>query len=129
MNDELIQRIKESLRQSWSKDTCLIYDEEYPYYGQCAQTAIIVQEKFGGEILKTKGWASDNGYGRHFYNRINGIIYDFTAEQFTDMPDYTHNIIYENMLSSIDEAKTETSNKQIEALRYAFNNVFEEKQT
>lgn len=53
MDEQLILKIKDALRKSWSRDTCIIFEEKYPYYGQCAQTAIVIYEKFGGEILKT----------------------------------------------------------------------------
>jgi hypothetical protein len=125
MTNQLIQRIKEALRKSWSRDTCIIFEEDYPYYGQCAQTAIVINEKFGGDILKTQGWPNEKGYGRHFYNRIDGVNYDFTAEQFTDIPDYTCDIKYQDIPSSIKEAETETNKQQIAALRHAFNNAFD----
>ena len=86
MNTQLIQSIKNALRKIWSCDTCTIFEEEYPYYGQCAQTAIVIYERFGGDNLKTQGWPNEKGCGRHFYNRIDGANYDFTAEQFTDIP-------------------------------------------
>ena len=124
MDEQIILKIKSALRKSWSKDTCIIFEEKYPYYGQCAQTAIIVFEKFGGEILKTKGCPRDEGNGRHFYNRINSVRYDFTAEQFTDIPDYTYELEYQDILSSVEEAETETNIKQIMALRFAFNEAF-----
>ncbi len=124
MDEQLVLKIKNALRKSWSKDTCIIFEVEYPYYGQCAQTAIIIYEKFGGEILKTKGWPRDEGNGHHFYNRINDIRYDFTAEQFTDIPDYTYDLEYQDILSCEEEAETETNSKQIIALRCAFNQAF-----
>jgi hypothetical protein len=124
VDEQLILKIKYALINSWSKDTCMIFDEDYPYYGQCAQTTIIIFERFGGEILKTKGWPKNEGNGRHFYNRINGVRYDFTAEQFTDIPDYTYNLEYQDIISSVDEAATEADSKQIMALRYAFNQAF-----
>lgn len=43
-------------------------------------TALLVQELFGGDFLKTPLSAGD-----HFYNRIEGRRYDFTASQF-DQP-------------------------------------------
>lgn len=126
MDEKLLIKIKTALRKSWSRDTCMIFEEQYPYYGQCAQTAIVIFEKFGGEILKTKGWPRDEGSGRHFYNRINGIRYDFTAEQFYEIPDYTYDLQYEDIISNVNEAETETNKNQIMALRNAFNTAFNE---
>ena len=126
MDEHLIGKIKNALRESWSRDTCIIFEEQYPYYGQCAQTAIVIFEKFGGEILKTKGWPRDGRNGRHFYNRIDGVRHDFTAEQFSEIPDYTYDIGYEDIVSSLNEAETETNQQQINALRNAFNKAFNE---
>jgi hypothetical protein len=121
MNEELLRRIKAALLQSWSARTSVIYSEEAaPSYGQCAPTAIVIWERFGGEILKTDGWPPN---GRHFYNRINGIRLDFTAEQFDD-PQYSHKIEYKDLVSSFEEAKTETQPGQVEAMRTAFDKAF-----
>ncbi|WP_246509918.1 YunG family protein [Bradyrhizobium glycinis] len=48
-----------------------------PAAGQCNVTALLIHELFGGELLKTPLPAGD-----HFYNRIEGRRYDFTASQF-----------------------------------------------
>lgn len=126
MDEQLLNKIKAALRKSWSSDTCLIFEKQYPYYGQCAQTAIVIIEKFGGEILKTKGWPRDEDNGRHFYNRIKGVRYDFTAEQFSEIPKYTYDVEYQDIISSVNEAETETNVNQITALRNAFNKAFNE---
>ena len=56
------------------------YDEYYdPTYGQCAITAMIVNDIFGGTIHKIK---NDSG-GTHYFNKINGIYFDLTSDQFT----------------------------------------------
>jgi hypothetical protein len=124
MDDQQIIKVKKAFRESWSTDTCHIFEEDYPYYGQCAQTSIVIQEMFGGEILKTTGWPNDKGNGRHFYNQIDGVRYDFTAEQFSEIPNYTYQVEYEDMASSVEEAETETNSCQISALRQAFNEAF-----
>lgn len=90
----------------------------------CAPTAIVVFETFGGEILKTSGWPKDDGhFGRHFYNRIDGTRYDFTADQFS-MPDYSHKVQYEDILSSVREAMSETMFGQVEEMKRAFHEAF-----
>ena len=85
-------------------------------------TAIVVREAFGGEILKTDGWSPN---GRHFYNHIDGIRYDFTADQF-EMPEYSHTVEYKDVLSSAEEAATETLPGQIDAMRAAFGKALKE---
>lgn len=126
MDEHLTGNIKNALRECWSHDTCFIFEEQYPYYGQCAQTVRVIFEKFGGEILKTKGWPRDGGNDRHFYNRIDGVRHDFTAEQFSEIPDYMYDIEYEDIVSSVNEAETETNQQQINTLRNAFNKAFNE---
>jgi hypothetical protein len=68
MDNEIISKIKAALMRSWSAQTSICYSKDAPpSYGQCAPTAIVIWEHFGGEILKTEGWPPQ---GRHFYNRI-----------------------------------------------------------
>ncbi len=120
MNDELLQEIRCALERSWSDKTSVCYSTSAaPSYGQCAPTAIVIWETFGGEILKTDGWPPK---GRHFYNRIDGIRYDFTADQF-EMPDYFHKVEYKDILSNAAEATAETKAGQIEEMRAVFRNA------
>src|SRR5688572_19454287 len=124
MDEKTEARIREALLKSWSSETGLLYSKDTaPSYGQCAQTAIVIQEIYGGEILKTDGWPRQDGSGtrgRHFYNQINGKRHDFTAGQFTEMTPYTCDIEYKDLPSSPEEAATETRKSQIDALRIAF---------
>ena len=110
-------RVRDALERSWSAETSKCYSKDaFPSYGQCAQTAILIHELFGGEILCTTGW---HGRGRHFYNRINDERIDFTSDQF-EMPSYSYQLIYEDRVSSIAEALEETLPNQVDNLRRAF---------
>ena len=121
MDDVLYQKIRVALERSWSAETGVCFSPDAdPSYGQCAQTAIVVQETFGGEILLTTGW---HGCGNHFYNRINGQRIDFTADQFK-MPGYSYPLTYEDRISSKAEAEKETLSGQVEALWRAFRRAF-----
>lgn len=123
MNDELLRKIRCALESSWSEKTSYCFSiTAAPSYGQCAPTAIVIWETFGGEILKTDGWPPN---GRHFYNRIDGKRYDFTADQF-EMLNYSHNVEYKDILSNTEEAATETMDGQIEEMRKAFCNAFKD---
>ena len=123
MNEEIVNKIRIALRRSWSPKTSVCYSDNAPAsYGQCAPTAIVIWEHFGGEILKTDGWPPS---GRHFYNRIGGIRYDFTADQFED-PEYFHQIEYKDLISSFQETATDTLPGQIDAMRTAFEKAFSE---
>jgi len=123
MSEELVRRIRRALERSWSGKTSVCYSPSAaPSYGQCAPTAIVIWERFGGEILKTDGWPPN---GRHFYNRIDGTKYDFTADQF-EMPDYSHRVEYKDILSNAAEAETETMAGQVDEMRRAFGKAFKE---
>jgi len=125
MTKEQMEKIRSALEQSWSKSTSYLYgiDGAPPSYGQCAQTAIVIWETFGGQILKTDNVPMRSG--RHFYNRINGVRCDFTADQF-DIPEYSHRLVYKDILSSAEDAATEASQAQVNALRQAFNQAWAE---
>lgn len=125
MDDALLSKVKRALVRSWSSKTSECFSPDaLPSYGQCAPTAIVIFEAFGGEILKTSGWPKDDGhFGRHFYNRIDGTRYDFTADQFS-MPDYSHKVQYEDILSSVKEAMSETMFGQVEEMKRAFHEAF-----
>ncbi len=102
----MYDKVRRALEQSWSVKTSICYSEDAaPSYGQCAQTAIVVYELLGGEILKTDGWPSSGA--PHFYNRIGGERIDFTADQFR-MPDYSHDVEYKDIPSDVAEATSWT---------------------
>lgn len=91
-----IDELFDILLKSWCKKTAFPscqsdYDfKNDPSYGQCAITAVIVYDMFGGTIHKVK---FSNG-GTHYFNKINGHYIDLTSDQFTlyNLPvDYEHN--------------------------------------
>lgn len=116
--------IRLALEQSWSEDTSVCYNPSIApvSYGQCAPTAVVVFEKFGGEILRTEVEKYDGTYIRHFYNRIGDQRHDFTADQF-NIPDYWRNVTYKDIPSSVAEALTEMLPGQLEAMRSAFESA------
>ena len=77
------QTIQQLLRLCWSSTSSSLWSEDNPACGQCGVTSLVVQDRFGGELLKTP--VNDKW---HFYNRIEGIRYDFTAGQFKTPPEY-----------------------------------------
>jgi hypothetical protein len=117
---ELIHR---ALERSWSAKTSVCYNPKIAplSYGQCAPTAVVIAETFGGDILKTQVTKKDGTSVRHFYNRIEGQRYDFTRSQFDDLPDYWGGpIVYDDTLSSASEAMTEMFPGQLEEMKSAF---------
>jgi len=77
------ETVARALRKSWSADSAKQWSKERPAAGQCNVTALLVHDLFGGELLKTSLPGGD-----HFYNRIDGVRYDFTAGQFDAPVDY-----------------------------------------
>lgn len=77
------------LEKCWSKETAYPscqaeWVPNDPSYGQCAITATLVHDMFGGTIHKIRV----NGGGTHYFNKINGQYVDLTREQFDlyDLP-------------------------------------------
>lgn len=98
--NEIIEKetLLHALFESWSSKSSSKWSLENPAKGQCGVTSLIVQDSLGGEILKTQlpeGW--------HFYNRVNGIRYDFTVSQFEN------DIRYTDVSSNRAEAFQDTS--------------------
>jgi hypothetical protein len=102
-------RVAAALLDSWSIETSGNWLPDNPASGQCNVTALLINELFGGEILKTPLPEGD-----HFYNRIDGERFDLTASQF-DAP-----IDYLDVASNRDEALAGTSMAKYETLRAAF---------
>lgn len=77
-----IEDITSKMEKSWTKETSYWKDKwvpENPALGQCAITALIVQDKLGGELLRTEV----DGFGSHYYNQLpDGTIVDLTKRQF-----------------------------------------------
>ena len=74
----------EVLLKAWEKNTAYPssqadYEKDNdPTYGQCAITATLVYDLFGGTIHKIRV----NGGGTHYFNKINGHYIDLTRDQF-----------------------------------------------
>jgi hypothetical protein len=111
--------IARALRESWSVHTQPSFDPKNPAYCQCAQTAIVVFEHFAGEILRTQIHTTDGEVIEHYYNRIGGIRYDFTVEQFAPLA-YCKTVTYDDILSNFVEAQSTLQGTQLSAMRSAF---------
>lgn len=71
------------LRVCWSKETAYPscqadWVKDDPSYGQCAITAMLVYDMFGGTIHRIRV----SGGGTHYFNKIDGHYIDLTREQF-----------------------------------------------
>lgn len=70
------------LNECWNRETCSPglrdnWSEENPSLGQCAITALIVNDCFGGKIMRCMASS-----GSHYYNLIEDKIVDLTVSQF-----------------------------------------------
>ena len=75
----------EALRKSWTRGTSYSperWTEKNPAVGQCAVTALIVQEELGGEIVRVAAVMSSECSEEHYYNLVDGEVFDATREQF-----------------------------------------------
>ena len=95
----------ERLTKAWSRETSSLWSLDNPASGQCGVTSLVVQDVFGGQILKTP-----LQQGLHFYNLIDGHRFDFTSDQFADPIDY------QDLPSDREEAMSETNSGQYRAL-------------
>lgn len=101
--------VQRALRKAWSRSTASKWTAENPVAGQCNVTSLLIHELFGGDLLKTPLPAGD-----HFYNRIGGKRYDFTACQF-DAP-----IAYMDLPADRAEAELGATRDELAELRAAF---------
>ncbi|MDM5188119.1 hypothetical protein QUF99_12550 [Bacillus sp. DX4.1] len=101
-----VAKMKDIFFKSWSLESSSKWTLDNPAKGQCGVTALVINDLFRGEILKTKvpeGW--------HFYNSINGERYDFTETQFSK------EILYMDIPSNRKEAFADTNETQYNALK------------
>jgi hypothetical protein len=101
--------VQSALRKAWSLATASQWTASNPAAGQGNVTSLLIHELFGGELLRTPLPAGD-----HFYNRIRGRRYDFTASQF-DQP-----IAYKDLPASRADVELGATSDELAELRAAF---------
>ncbi len=75
-----LENLRSLLEKSWCKETALgFWSTDNPSLNQCAVTALIVQDYFGGELLRCKTKHGNS----HYWNRLSdGTEEDLTESQF-----------------------------------------------
>ena len=72
---------EQAVRAAWSAETSSDPDNwtpQNPALGQCAVTALVVQDRYGGELLRVL-----NEGVSHYFNRLDdGTEVDLTRDQF-----------------------------------------------
>src|ERR1700722_2259411 len=94
-----LEALQAAIRASWSLETCDPTDAAEwtpanPSRGQCAVTALVVHDLFGGQLLEAEVHFHDGSrQGFHYWNRLAGVDVDLTREQFT-----SHEIVQESQV-------------------------------
>lgn len=113
--EQNMQKFLNILSDCWSINSSSKWTQDNPAKGQCGVTALVVNDFFGGEILKTvttEGW--------HFYNKIENSRFDLTKSQFFKEP------IYLDIASSREDAFVETNLEQYTYLKNRVNQYIKE---
>lgn len=82
-----LNELEEIIRKCWCKETSADmqnWTEENPAWGQCAVTALVVNDYFGGKLLWAEAELPDGIKISHYFNEINGYQVDFTSCQFPE---------------------------------------------
>jgi hypothetical protein len=80
--------LQSAIRASWCLETCDPTDAAEwtltnPSLGQCAVTALVVHDFFGGELLEAEVlFQNGSRQGFHYWNRLASADVDLTREQF-----------------------------------------------
>ena len=76
---QTLGELENLLKESWTKETSVDsnWSEDNPALGQCAVTALVVNDYFGGKIMRCMA-----STGSHYYNELEGITVDLTRSQF-----------------------------------------------
>jgi hypothetical protein len=110
-----------AIKKSWDEKTCFpevknSWNPEIPELGQCAVTALLINEKCGGEIIFNKDY-------NHYWNILpNGNEIDLTKRQFsTRISGSTEHITRSKVLFSKGAKKARTFDRY-ELLKTRVNN-------
>lgn len=78
-----ISDLEKILKKCWCKKTSAfpkLWSKKNPAWGQCAITALIVQDYFGGILLRGM-----TNFGSHYWNKLpDGTEVDLTRGQFPE---------------------------------------------
>ncbi len=80
-----LSSLKLAVGKSWGSDTSsdpVKWSASNPAYGQCAVTALVIQDFFGGKLLRVEA-SGPEGKVSHYYNQLrDGNVIDLTRKQF-----------------------------------------------
>lgn len=110
------EELETAIEDAWDASTSAdpdAWDEDNPAYGQCAVTALVVQDMMGGEIRwrdaviedpdEKDGYFEEDEHVSHYFNEVDGEQVDLTREQFPETTDYVEDTeAVEEKLDSIE---------------------------
>ena len=81
-----LNKLKAALLRAWSADTAKgDWTPDCPSLNQCAVTALVVQDFYGGQLLRCLTDSGDS----HYWNRLpDGRVIDLTEAQFACSHDW-----------------------------------------
>lgn len=84
--DFTTDHLRTILESAWTAETSTnpAWNRQNRPLGQCAVTACVVEDYFGGEIVNTKAELPDGTVDSHYYNVIDGKDVDLTRDQFPE---------------------------------------------
>ena len=80
-----LSELEEAVKNSWAKETSSDpgnWSEGHPAWGQCAVTALVVNDYVGGEIVWAEAKIPDGRSISHYFNRKDETEIDLTRSQF-----------------------------------------------
>ena len=86
-NNVTLEELETLLEKAWSRATSADpkeWSRQNPSWGQCAVTACVVQDHFGGTLLRVDAWIIGVGDPiGHYFNKLpDGTTVDLTRIQF-----------------------------------------------
>lgn len=104
--------LKKSFKNAWSKETCYPRQKDEwiksnPALGQCAVTALVINDLYGGKILFSEDY-------NHFWNILpSGQEIDLTKEQFGEHVNFVDAQIIDrkNILDTKNAQRARTSDR------------------
>lgn len=87
MTEYELSGLEEVIGKSWSRETSSDpekWNPENPAWGQCAVTALVINDYLGGEMVWAEAKLPDGRGISHYFNLIDGQEVDVTRKQFPE---------------------------------------------
>lgn len=82
-----ISKLEQALMASWDNGTTsdpALWTKQNPSWGQCAVTALVVNDYLGGKLVWANAVLPDGKNISHYFNNIDGNEIDLTRKQFPE---------------------------------------------